>query len=323
MVVQHLLSAIAAFVAPVRERATHTFTSRVEKAQAQFGEVRGQVRAEAADVQETSQDQWSVALSAYAKALDKAGTAAQKAADQRLREVRAYAKIREATVRHIQYVYQQKLRSGNVAAAAAYRKQALADLAKTDGAFAARIGAERDHAAAAYQTATGVAKQELERVRAMVTDAQALAEATVVVDPATLPADPGPPMATRRVTPADRRSRRQSVAASSTSTSIGVPSPAATSTRSPVILPALRRSPRAPSIATTAAAGPVIVTLASSARIDTLALDLAPRIPVSAAATASSVASSTDAAEPKSAAVGHACVWIEPSCHHDQTSSVT
>ena len=29
------------------------------------------------------------------------------------------------------------------------------------------------------------------------------------------------------------------------------------------------------------------------------------------------------AAEPRSAAVGHAAWWIEPSCHHDQTSSVT
>jgi len=229
MVVQHLLGAIAAFVAPVREQATHTFTARVERAQTQFGEVREQLRAAAADVQETSQDQWSVALSAYGRALDKAGTAAQKAADQRLREVRAYAENRQATVRHIQYVYQQKRRSGNAAAAGAYRKQALADLAKTDDAFAARIGAERDRAAAAYQTVTGVAKQELERVRAKVTDAraasaaeaattlarakdalttkvqdaadvraetiadaQALAEATVVVDPATLPADPGP-----------------------------------------------------------------------------------------------------------------------------------
>ena len=201
----------------------------MEKAQAQFGEVRDQVRSEAADVQETSQDQWSVALSAYGKALDKAGTAAHKAADQRLREVRAYAKDRQATLRKIQYVYQQKLRSGNVAAARTYRKQALADLAKTDSAFAARIDAERERAAAAYGTATGVAKEELERVRAIVTearaasaaeaaatlarakdalttkvqtaadvraemiaDAQALAEATVVVDPATLPADPGP-----------------------------------------------------------------------------------------------------------------------------------
>ena len=229
LVVQHLLGAIAAFVARVRERATHTFTARVERAQTRFGEVREQVRAAAADVQESSQDQWSAALAAYGKALDKAGTAAQKAADQRLREVRAYAKNREATVRHIQYVYQQKLRSGNVAAAGAYRRQALADLAKTDDAFAARIGAERDRAAAAYQTVTGVAKQELERVRAKVTDAraasaaeagttlarakdalttkvqdaadvraettadaQALAEATVVVDPVALPADPGP-----------------------------------------------------------------------------------------------------------------------------------
>ncbi len=42
MVVQHLLGAIAAFVAPVREQATHTFTARVEKAQTQFGEVREQ-----------------------------------------------------------------------------------------------------------------------------------------------------------------------------------------------------------------------------------------------------------------------------------------
>jgi hypothetical protein len=228
-VVQHLLGAIAAFVAPVREQATRTFTSRVEKAQTQFGEVREQVRADAADVQETSQDQWSVALSAYRKALDKAGTAARKAADERLGEVRAYARNRQATVRRIQYVYEQKLRSGNVAAARAYRNQALADLAKTDSAFAARIGAERDRAAAAYDTATGVAKQELDRVRDLVTkaraahaaeaattlalakdvlttkvqtaadaraemiaDAQALAEATVVVDPATLPAGPVP-----------------------------------------------------------------------------------------------------------------------------------
>ena len=98
-----------------------------------------------------------------------------------------------------------------------------------DRAFAARIGAERDRAAAAYETATGVAKQELDRVRdrsptpglhrpprrrprspgprtllttkvqtaadvraETIADAQALAEATVVVDPATLPVDPGP-----------------------------------------------------------------------------------------------------------------------------------
>ena len=176
------------------------------------------------------QDQWSDALAAYRKALDKAGTAAHKAADQRLREVTAYAKNRQATVRHIQHVYEQKLRTGNVAAARAYRKQALAALAVKDSAFAAKIGAERESAAAAYQTATGAAKEALDGTRAAladaraahaaevaatlaqakelfttkvqtaaevraekIADAQALAEATVVVDPATLP-DPGAPV---------------------------------------------------------------------------------------------------------------------------------
>jgi hypothetical protein len=229
-VVQHLLGAIDAFVAPVRERATHTFTARVQKAQAQFGEVREQVRSEAADFQETTQDQWSVALATYGKALDKAGTAAHKAADQRLREVTAYSKNRQATVRHIQQVYEQKLRTGNVAAAQAYRKQALADLAVRDSAFAAKISDERERAAAAYETATGVAKEALDRTRdaladaraahaaevaatlaqakellttkvqtaargagRAIADAQTLAEATIVVDPATLP-DPGTPV---------------------------------------------------------------------------------------------------------------------------------
>lgn len=229
-VVQHLLGAIDAFVAPVRERATHTFTARVQKAQAQFGEVREQVRSEAADFQETTQDQWSVALATYGKALDKAGTAAHKAADQRLREVTAYSKNRQATVRHIQQVYEQKLRTGNVAAAQAYRKQALADLAVRDSAFAAKISDERERAAAAYETATGVAKEALDRTRdaladaraahaaevaatlaqakellttkvqtaaevraEQIADAQTLAEATIVVDPATLP-DPGTPV---------------------------------------------------------------------------------------------------------------------------------
>ena len=235
-VVQHLLGAIDAFVAPVRERATLAFTSRVEKAQANFGEVREQVRSDGADFQETSQDQWSDALAAYSKALDKAGTAAHKAADQRLREVRAYAKNRQATVRQIQYVYEQKLRSGNVAGARAYRKHALANLAVRDRAFAAKIGAERDSAAAAYETATGAAKDSLDQTRAAladaraaraadvaatlaqarelmatkvqtaaevraekIADAQALAEATVVVDPATLPV-------LRAPAPADRPS---------------------------------------------------------------------------------------------------------------------
>ena len=325
-VVQHLLGAIAAFVAPVREQATRTFTSRVEKAQTQFGEVREQVRSDAADVQETSQDQWSVALSAYRKALDKAGTTAHKAADERLREVQAYAKDRQATVRKIQYVYEQKLRSGNVAAARAYRKQALADLAKTDSAFAARIGAERDRAAAAYETATGVAKQELDRVRALVTKARAAAGRRGGDH-----ARPGQGRAhdqgadrCRRTGRDDRRrpgpcrgdrggrpghtagrpgahrwrhawwrrltGRRQSAAASSTSTSIGAPSPAVDQHQ----------------VAGDLAGGAQV----ASARLDrghgggragdldprrarrastTLACDLAPRMPASAAATASSI----------------------------------
>ena len=96
-VVQHLLGAIDAFVTPVRVRATRTFTARVETARARFGEVREQVRSEASDLHETTQDQMSVALAAYSKALDKAGTKARKAADQRLREVQAYAKDRQAT----------------------------------------------------------------------------------------------------------------------------------------------------------------------------------------------------------------------------------
>jgi hypothetical protein len=228
-VVQHLLGAIDAFVAPVRERATRTFTARVETAGAQFGEVREQVRSEAADLHETTQDQMSVALAAYSKALDQAGTKAHKAADRRLSEVRAYAKDRQATVRHIQRVYEQKLRSGNVVAARAYRKQALADLAKQDRAFTTRISTLRDRATAAYDTATAAAKEELDRTREAVSEAmaaqaaeaaatltrakelyttkvqnaagvraekiaeaQAVAEATVVVDPATLP-DPGAP----------------------------------------------------------------------------------------------------------------------------------
>lgn len=228
-VVQHLLGAIDAFVAPVRERATRTFTARVETARAQFGEVREQVRSDASDLHETTQDQMSVALAAYSKALDRAGTKAHRAAEQRLSEVRAYTKERQATVRHIQHVYKQKLRSGNVPAARAYRKQALADLAKQDRAFAARISALRDRATAAYETAIAAAKEELDLTRDAVSeamaaqaaeaaatltrakdlyttkvqtaadvraekiaDAQAVAEATVVVDPATLPGPAAP-----------------------------------------------------------------------------------------------------------------------------------
>ena len=57
--------------------------------------------------------------------------------------------------------------------------------------------------------------------------------------------------------------------------------------------------------------------------MDTLACDFAPRIPASAAATASMIAGSAAAAEPRSPLTGHGARWIDPSCHHDQTSSVT
>ena len=66
----------------------------------------------------------------------------------------------------------------------------------------------------------------------------------------------------------------------------------------------------------------MISTRESGARILALACDLAPRMPVSAAATASRTSGCEAAAEPRSAAVGHEAWWIEPSCHHDQTSSV-
>ncbi len=56
--------------------------------------------------------------------------------------------------------------------------------------------------------------------------------------------------------------------------------------------------------------------------MDTLACDFAPRMPISAAATASSVASSpVDVAELRD--LGPAERWIEPLCHQDHTSSVT
>jgi hypothetical protein len=67
----------------------------------------------------------------------------------------------------------------------------------------------------------------------------------------------------------------------------------------------------------------VISTRDSSARIETLAADFAPRIPIRAAATASTIAGSAAAAEPRSTTVGQDARWIEPSRHHDQTSSVT
>ena len=61
-------------------------------------------------------------------------------------------------------------------------------------------------------------------------------------------------------------------------------------------------------------------------RIDTFACDFAPRMPRSAPATAASIAGSARSGPspaPVSATVGQLARWIEPSCHHDQTSSVT
>ena len=69
--------------------------------------------------------------------------------------------------------------------------------------------------------------------------------------------------------------------------------------------------------------GPVISTRDSSARIETLASDLAPRMPISAAATASRTAGSAAAADPQPVDRRPGAWWIDPSCHHDQTSSVT
>ena len=94
-------------------------------------------------------------------------------------------------------------------------------------------------------------------------------------------------------------------------------------TRSPVILPAERRSAVATSACRTSRSGPVISTRSSWVRIETFAWDLAPRMPARAAAIASTAEPSAAPAEPSSLTVGHAARWTEPSCHHDQTSSVT
>ena len=113
------------------------------------------------------------------------------------------------------------------------------------------------------------------------------------VEPRRSPRKPEP-LSPRRPAPARRR-RRSSVADSST-----------VNLSLPVILPVLRRSSAASSAARTSASGPVIRTLVSSWRIETLACDLAPRMPISAAATASSVAGSAAAAAPRSVSVGQA-----------------
>ena len=59
----------------------------------------------------------------------------------------------------------------------------------------------------------------------------------------------------------------------------------------------------------------------TSVRIDTLACDFAPRTAARAAARSSSSAGVTGPAT--SSGVGQDARWIEPSCHHDHTSSVT
>ena len=109
----------------------------------------------------------------------------------------------------------------------------------------------------------------------------------------------------------------------SAETDSSVRSSSTVNTRSPVILPADRRSAVAISACLTRRSGPVTSTRVSSVRMETFAVDLAPRIPASAAAMASTAAPSAAPAEPSSLTVGHADRWTEPSCHHDQTSSVT
>ena len=227
-VVDHLRGEISTLVAPVREKATRTFGTRVERAKEKFVEVRVEVRSQSQAFHEARQDAWADAVAAYARAVDQAGRAAHAASDQRLRQVHAYAKKRQATVRNIQHVYEQKVRAGHAAAARAYRKRAYANLAKRDHAFDVAIIASRERAAAAYETAIGAAKSTLDRTRAEAaiakqehdaevaaalaraidayrTKVQTAAElraetiataleqatATVVVDPATVPVDAG------------------------------------------------------------------------------------------------------------------------------------
>ena len=102
---------------------------------------------------------------------------------------------------------------------------------------------------------------------------------------------------------------------------------ATSAARSGVVRPADRargglRTLAAAEAASTRAGGPVTSTRASGARIETFAWDFAPRMPTRAAATASSRAGSASTSRP-SCAVGQDARWIEPSCHQDQTSSVT
>ncbi len=228
-VVDHLQTEINTLVAPVRAKATATFRTRVDKAQNQLATIQATVRSSTQAFTATWREEWSDATRAYSAAVDDARSASHKASEQRLRQVSAYAKRRQATVRHIQDVYEKKVRSGHVAEARAYRKRALAAVATTDREFNAKISAERDLASAAYETSLGVARDALERTRAEVArakekqaaraaalvalaadryqtkvqteaevraqtiaEAVAQAEATVVVDPATVPFGVGP-----------------------------------------------------------------------------------------------------------------------------------
>ncbi len=61
----------------------------------------------------------------------------------------------------------------------------------------------------------------------------------------------------------------------------------------------------------------------TSVRIERFASLLALRIAPSTAAAAGYTATSSDANDARSSAVGHDARWIEPSRHHDHTSSVT
>src|SRR3954468_9443855 len=93
-------------------------------------------------------------------------------------------------------------------------------------------------------------------------------------------------------------------------------------TISPVIRPAARRSGSARSASASRAAGPVTSTLLTSVFIETCASDFAPRIPASTSETASSTSGSWAPTVRSTSGSGQRVTWIEPSCHHDQTSSV-
>ena len=83
-------------------------------------------------------------------------------------------------------------------------------------------------------------------------------------------------------------------------------------TRSPVIFPARRRSSAADSTPSSRAEGPVISTRESSAFIDTLALDLAPRTPMSAGGHGQSTTGRPPRRSRGPAGAGQAVRWIEP-----------